>query len=113
MIRLESFRPIFNSWGTHEKIIPHADALKGLHSRYNVGIPALTYKGYSTGDIQMVWYDGNCSIYNQVHREECAAKDAGLDRDYTASEMNKKFKDLCYDFHLTEDGDYAPQDMDF
>ena len=94
-------------------MIPRADALKGLHSRYEVRIKALTYKGYSTGDIQMVWCYGNCSIYDQNSRENCATKSRGLDRDYTASEMNKQFKDLCYDFGLMDNGDLPPQGLDF
>ena len=76
------YGPIFNSWGNKEKIIPQADALNGLHSRYDVQIKALTYKGYSTGDISMIWGDGYCDIYLQDSRK-FAKKKYGLDRDYT------------------------------
>ena len=48
-------------------------------------------------------------IYKQKHREEWAFKKYGLDRDYTVSEMNKLFFDLCTDFGLTKEGDYMPE----
>ena len=83
-------------------MIPSSDALKGLHSRYDVAIKTLTYLGFETGDVQMIWNTGY-NIYDQFHREYCATKKDGLDRDYTGSEMLKKFKDLCADFKVSLD----------
>ena len=51
----------------------------------------------------MIWYKGCCDIYNQDDREECATKEYGLDRDYTASEMKKKLHDLCFEFNISLD----------
>ena len=33
----------------------------------------------------------------------------GLDRDFTAEEMNKMFFDLCTDFKLTKEGEIIPE----
>ena len=88
-------------------MISKSDALKGVHSRYSVAIKTLTYKGYDTGDIPMIWGTHRC-IYDKDFREKYATKEMGLDRDYTAEEMNTKFLDLCTDFGLTKEGDYVP-----
>ena len=83
-----------------------SDAKKGLHSRYEVIIPILIYKSFETGDIPIIWERGINTIYVQSSREYLAKKENGLDRDYTAEEMNKKFYDLCTDFCLDINGDY-------
>ena len=98
-------RPIHNSWGDHEKIIPWEDAKKGLHTRYNVAIHTLTYKGYTTGDIPIMWYGGNYHINNRGTRDY-VEKHFG----YKAVEMEKKFKDLNTDFGLDIDGNIIPED---
>ena len=49
---------IFNSWGDHEKVIPLSDALKGARERYEIAIKTLTYLGFETGDISMIWSPG-------------------------------------------------------
>ena len=48
-----------------------------------------------------------------MYREDLAKKRYGLDRDYTASEMTKKYHDLCADFGviLDEDDDPIPQNQ--
>ena len=56
----------------------------------------------------MIWGAGK-NIYLQENREKMALKKYGLDRDYTASEMNKKFFDLCTDFGLTKEGEIIPE----
>ena len=71
-------------------MIAQSDAWKGVHSSYYVKIQTLTYKGFETGDILMIWgYTGNSNIYMKHNRENYAKKEYGLDRDYTASEMTK------------------------
>ena len=84
-------------------MIASSDALKGVHSRYQVEIQTLTYKGFEIGDVPMFWR--GCNIYNQFFRENCATKEDGLDRDYTAPEMLKMYKDLCADFNISLDKD--------
>ena len=51
----------------------------------------------------MIWDEGRAYIYKPNHREYAARKKYGLDRDYTGSEMLKKFKDLCADFKVSLD----------
>ena len=94
-------------------MIASSDALKGVHSRYAVNIRTLTYKGFETGDIAMLWNEGRAAIYIQRHRKDFARKRYGLDRDYTSSEMLKKFKDLCADFKISldENDEVIPQNQ--
>ena len=86
-------------------MIASSDALKGVHERYEVRIRTLTYKGFETNDILMIWGNfGSYNIYSQYFRENYATKEYyGMDRDYTASEMLKMFKDLCADFKISLD----------
>ena len=84
-------------------MIASSDALKGVHERYQVRIQTLTYKGFETNDIPMIWWDGDSNIYRQYSRERSATKEKGLDRDYTGSEMMKMFKALCADFKVSLD----------
>ena len=97
--------PIRNSWGHTDKIISMSDAEKGIHSRYDVCIKSLTYKGYSTGDIPVIWRTKkggfeSCiySLYDRIHAEEDGIKD-----------IEKKFFDLCTDFGLTKEGKIIPE----
>ena len=95
-------------------MIASSDALKGVHSRYAVVIRTLTYKGFETGDIAMIWGQGGTVIYSPIARtEKYARKEYGLDRDYTGSEMLKKFKDLCADFKISldENDEVIPQNQ--
>ena len=86
---------IRNNWGDNETVVSQADVQKGLHSKYMVGIKSLTYKGYSTGDIPMIWekHGQSCNIYQKSNRD--ASGIAGIE---------KMFNDLCQDFGLDTNG---------
>ena len=47
--------PLLNSWGDHEKEISFFEEKSGIHTRYEVRIKKLTYKGFRTGDIPIIW----------------------------------------------------------
>ena len=88
-------------------MIPSSDALRGARERYTVLIRTLTYLGFEIGDVSMIW-DTFYNIYTKPYREYDAKKEYGLDRDYTASEMTKKYHDLCADFGVNLDKDDKP-----
>ena len=88
-------------------MIPSSDALQGARERYDVLIKTLTYLGFEIGDVPMIW-STEFDIYSKCDRKNYATKSRGLDRDYTASEMTKKYHDLCADFGVNLDKNDRP-----
>ena len=99
---------IRNSWGDHEKVISMKDANKGVHSRYGVTIKTLTYKGYSTGDIEMIWTDWDKEFKTQGFIYK-ASERGYAKKVYGIENIDKKFFDLCTDFGLTKEGEIIPK----
>ena len=86
--------PLFNSWGNNDKEISFSEAEQAIHTRYAVKIQSLTYKGFKSGDIPVIWGSGCSSIYNDNQRKY--AKKWGGAVDIT----DKMFFDLCTEFGL-------------
>ena len=84
---------LLNSWGDIDNHIPISDALKGLHSRYQVKLQSLTYNSYKDDDIPIIW-NGEFNIHNPQHREK--AKDYGIE------DIEEKWKVVCKEFQVFE-----------
>ena len=72
-----------------------------------VFIKHLTYKGYRSGDIPVIWGNiGTYSIYDKYDRDDAEKRLGSKGKD-----MDKKFFDLCTDFGLTKEGEIIPKDV--
>ena len=85
--------PLCNSWGNNDKEISFSEAEQAIHTRYEVRIRSLTYKGFKSGDIPVIW-NGIFFIYDKDERKNAKYYGAGVDI------TDKMFFDLCTEFGL-------------
>ena len=86
--------PLLNSWGNNDKEISFSEAEQAIHTRYGVTIKSLTYKGFKSGDIPVIWGGGSFTIYVDWNRQYAKKTGAGIDI------TDKMFFDLCTEFGL-------------